>query len=214
MQLIDFVMNVDKHLASMVNEFGSWSYIILFIIIFIETGAVILPFLPGDSLLFAAAALAANQHSELNFYILYLIFLTAAIGGDTTNFFISKHLNHWLQQKTWFFKFVKPEYLVQAQEFFDRHGGKAIAMGRFIPIVRTFVPFVAGSGALSFPRFIHYNIIGSLIWVTLCLVCGHLFGNLPFVQEHFSMIILGIILVSLLPALIGMLQSRQSANKK
>ncbi|WP_407647505.1 VTT domain-containing protein [Bombilactobacillus apium] len=212
MQLFDFVMNVDRHLAGMVNEFGHWSYVILFLIIFIETGAVILPFLPGDSLLFAAAALAANQASGLNIYLLFVLFLVAACGGDTCNFFISKHLNHWLQQKSWFNKLVKPEYLQQAEEFFDRHGGKAIALGRFIPIIRTFVPFVAGSGAMKFGRFFHYNIIGSLIWVLICLVCGHLFGNLPFVQEHFSMIVLGIIFVSVIPAIVGLLRSRKTSK--
>ncbi|MBA1435019.1 VTT domain-containing protein [Bombilactobacillus bombi] len=212
MQLIDFIMNVDRHLAQLVNQFGNWSYVILFLIIFVETGAVILPFLPGDSLLFAAAALAANQNSRLNFWILFILFLTAAVGGDSSNFFISKHLNQWLQTKAWFHKFVKPEYLTQAQEFFDKHGGKAIALGRFIPIIRTFVPFVAGSGALSYGRFLHYNIIGSLIWVSMCLICGHLFGNLPFVQEHFSLIVLGIIFISVLPAIIGFFKSKRTAE--
>ena len=211
MQLIDFIINVDRHLAELVNNFGNWSYIILFLIIFIETGAVILPFLPGDSLLFAAAALAANNASQLNFWILFILFLVAAIGGDSSNFFISKYLNKWLQSKPWFHKFVKPEYLQQAQEFFDKHGGKAIALGRFIPIVRTFVPFVAGSGALTYPKFIHYNLIGSFIWVSICLVCGHLFGNLPFVQEHFSLIVLGIIFISLLPSIIGFFKSKKAA---
>ncbi|UQS83872.1 VTT domain-containing protein [Bombilactobacillus thymidiniphilus] len=212
MQLIDFVMNVDKHLAGIVSQFGTWSYVILFAIIFIETGAVILPFLPGDSLLFAGAALAANPASGLNIWILAILFFTAAVLGDSSNYFISKHLNHWLQNKKWFHKLVKPEYLTQAEEFFERHGGKAIALGRFIPIVRTFVPFVAGGGALKYSRFLHYNIIGSSIWVAICLICGHLFGNLPFVQEHFSMIVLGIIFVSILPAIIGFFRSKKASN--
>lgn len=210
MQLIDFVMNVDKHLAGLVNQFGNWSYIILFLIIFIETGAVIFPFLPGDSLLFAAAALAANKASGLNIWLLFLLFLLAAMGGDSCNYSISKYLNHWLQGKAWFHKLVKPEYINQAQAFFDKHGGKAIAMGRFIPIVRTFVPFVAGSGALKYQRFLHYNFIGSFIWVSICLICGHFFGNLPFVQEHFSMIVLAIIVISVLPAVVGMLRAKST----
>ncbi|UQS82487.1 VTT domain-containing protein [Bombilactobacillus folatiphilus] len=212
MQLIDFVMNVDKHLFSLVNQFGDWSYIILFGIIFIETGAVILPFLPGDSLLFAAAALAANKTSGLNIWTLLILFLVAAISGDSCNYFISKYLNHWLQKKKWFHKLVKPQYLTQAQEFFDRHGGKAIAMGRFIPIVRTFVPFVAGGGALKYSKFLHYNVIGSFVWVSICLICGHFFGNLPFVQDHFSMIVLAIIFISVIPALIGMLRTKKAGN--
>lgn len=213
MQLVDFIMHIDTHLASMVGQFGTWTYVILFLIIFVETGVIVLPFLPGDSLLFASAALAANKDSKLNIYVLFILFFTAAVLGDTSNYMISKYLNEWLRNKSWFNKLVKPEYIKNAQDFFDRHGGKAIALGRFIPIVRTFVPFVAGSGALPYKRFLHYNVIGTGIWVALCLVCGHLFGNLPFVQKHFSMIILGIIFVSLIPAIIGLFKKPKKSQE-
>lgn len=215
--LIDFVLHIDDHLVTIVNSFGNWSYLILFLIIFIETGAVILPFLPGDSLLFAAAALAANPDYGLNIWIFIALFLLAPIAGDSTNFMIGHYLGHTLKQAHWFQKVVKPEYFDQTEEFFEKHGAMSITLARFMPIIRTFAPFIAAGSGLKYSNFIKHNLIGALAWVLLCCGAGYFFGNMPFVKEHFSVIIVGIIVISLIPAIIGLVKggsAKQEDPKK
>lgn len=210
--LIDFVLHIDDHLVNIVNNFGNWTYLILFLIIFIETGAVILPFLPGDSLLFAAAALAANPDYSLNIWIFVALFLLAPITGDSTNFMIGHFLGNKLKEARWFQKIVKPEYFDRTEEFFEKHGAMSITLARFMPIIRTFAPFIAAGSGLKYNNFIRHNLIGAVAWVILCCGSGYFFGNMAFVKEHFSVIIIGIIVVSLIPAIIGLVKG--SSNKK
>lgn len=212
-QLIDFVLHIDSHLVSIVNNFGDWTYLILFLIIFVETGAVILPFLPGDSLLFAASALAANPAYHLNIGVFVILFLIAPIAGDSLNFFIGKKVGKKLTKNSFFGKFIKEDDLNRAEAFFEKHGSIAISLARFMPIIRTFAPFVAGGSGVNYSKFIRYNVAGAICWVILCCGGGYFFGNFPFVKEHFSMIVIGIIIVSLLPAIISALKSRSSKQK-
>lgn len=213
--LIDFVLHIDGHLINIVNNFGGWTYLILFLIIFVETGAVILPFLPGDSLLFAAAALAANPDYDLNIWIFLALFLLAPILGDSTNFMIGHFLGNKLKSAKWFQKAVKPEYLERTEKFFEKHGAMSITLARFMPIIRTFAPFIAAGSGLKYNSFIKHNVIGATIWVALCCGAGYFFGNLSFVKEHFSMIIIGIVIVSLIPAIVGVIKgSSESSNTK
>lgn len=210
---IDFVLHIDSHLVTIVNTFGNWTYVILFFIIFIETGAVIMPFLPGDSLLFAACALAANPIYHLHTWIFVVLFLIAPIAGDSLNFFIGQKVGKSIVKHKFFGKFVKEENIAKTERFFEKHGGISITLARFMPIIRTFAPFVAGASGYKYTQFIRYNVIGATAWVAICCGGGHFFGNFPFVKKHFSMIILGIILVSLLPALIAFIKTRFSKNK-
>ncbi|MBW1606400.1 VTT domain-containing protein [Lactobacillus sp. Sy-1] len=208
--LIDFILNIDQHIINIVNTFGNWTYLILFIIILLETGAVIMPFLPGDSLLFAAAALSANASYSLNIWIFIALFLIAAIVGDSINFWVGekvglKLLEHRLVQKV-----IKPAHLKSTREFFDKHGAAAVFLARFIPILRTLVPFIAATGKMNYKKFIFYNVTSGFAWVLLCCGAGYFFGNIPFIQEHFSAVVLGIIVVSLLPAVIGLVRSKVS----
>ena len=196
---IDFVLHIDTHLVTIVNTFGSWTYLIVFAIIFIETGAVIMPFLPGDSLLFAACALSANPIYNLHTGIFVVLFWVAAVAGDSLNFFIGHTIGK---------SIIKEENITKTEKFFEKHGGISITLARFMPIIRTFAPFVAGASGYKYSQFIRYNLVGATAWVALCCGGGHFFGNFPLVKEHFSMIVLGIILVSLLPAVITFIKSR------
>ncbi|AUI72728.1 VTT domain-containing protein [Companilactobacillus alimentarius] len=209
MNLVDFILHIDSHMVNIVNNFGLWTYLIMFLIIFIETGVVILPFLPGDSLIFAAMALAANPQYGLHSWLLFVIFLAAAVLGDSMNYEIGEHFGQFATENKYLSKLINKEHLHDAHLFFQKHGGKTIAIGRFIPLIRTFVPFVAGSGTMHYRTFLKFNFIGAFLWVLVCSIAGHLFGNIPAVQEHFSMIILGIILVSLVPVLITALKNRR-----
>lgn len=210
-QLIDFILHIDTHLVTIVNNFGPWTYLILFVMVFIETGVVIFPFLPGDSLLFAACALAANEAYHLNIWLLFGLFLAAAVLGDTLNYEIGKHLGLAASNSSLFSKLINREKLASAEAFFNKHGGKTIAIARFMPLVRTFAPFVAGGSNMHYPKFIHYNFIGGFLWVTMCCVAGFFFGNQPFVKAHFSVVVMGIILISLIPVLITALRKRKPA---
>lgn len=193
--MFDFILHVDDHLTAIVNQYGGWTYAILFLIIFCETGLVVTPFLPGDSLLFAAGALTAQ--GALNITPLYFLLLVAAIIGDQVNYWIGSKVGiHVFDGR---FRFLKPEYLDRTQSFFDRYGGKTIVIARFIPIVRTYAPFVAGAGRMNYRRFIFFNISGAFIWITLFLLGGYFFGNLPFVEENFGLVVIAIIVVSVLP---------------
>lgn len=201
-QLLDIILHLNRHLAELVGEYGPWVYAILFLIVFCETGLVITPFLPGDSLLFAAGALAAT--GGLNFWLVVGLLIVAAVLGDTVNYWVGHFCGEGLQHR--FPRVVKKEYLDRTHAFFEKYGGKTIIIARFVPIVRTFAPFVAGAGEMSYRRFMVYNITGGILWVLLCGLAGYFFGNMPIVQKNFSLVILGIIVVSVLPAVIEILR--------
>ncbi len=193
--IIDFFLHIDVHLASVIQQYGAFTYIILFLIIFCETGLVIMPFLPGDSLLFAAGAFAAR--GSLHLVFLLLLLSVAAIAGDTVNYIIGREIGGRVYQRD--FRFIKRKHLDNAKAFYERHGGKAIILARYIPVIRTFAPFVAGVGKMEYRSFISYNVIGGVAWILLFTCAGYLFGNIPFVQKNFEYVILAIIAVSLLP---------------
>jgi len=203
--LVDFILHIDLHLKLLAAQYGIWLYAILFVIIFCETGLVVTPFLPGDSLLFAAGSLAAIPGSSLDPHLLFLMFFVAAVLGDTVNYGIG----HKLGPKVFNYKksrFFNPEHLVRTNDFFNRYGGKTIIIARFIPIIRTFAPFIAGIGAMTYSRFILFNVAGALLWVGLFSYSGYFFGQLPFVQENFKLLILAIIALSILPPFIEYLK--------
>jgi membrane-associated protein len=195
--LIDFVLHIDRHLDEIIRNYGALTYLILFLIIFMETGLVVTPFLPGDSLLFAAATFAAI--GSLNLIWLILLLITAAILGDATNYFIGHKLGNRLIHTKW----VKKEYLDKTHRFYEKHGGKTIIIARFVPIVRTFAPFVAGVGEMSYRRFASFNVIGGVLWVLSFLLAGYFFGNIPVVRQNFGLVIIAIIIISVLPAIIA-----------
>ena len=209
-QLLDFILHINDHLATMVQEYGVAVYGILFLIIFVETGLVVMPFLPGDSLLFAAGALCANEATGLNLGWLILLLTIAAIAGDNTNYFIGKTLGLKVTQ----FQFrgrrlVKQKYIDDTHQFFEKHGTKAIIMARFVPIVRTFTPFVAGLGQMDYKRkFLPYDIAGGVLWITSMSVCGYFFGQIPWVKEHFEAVVILIILISVLPMVFAILKEK------
>ncbi len=204
-QLIDIFLHLDEHLRRILDQYGAWTYLILFLIVFAETGLVVTPFLPGDSLLFAAGAFAALGSLSLA-WLLFLLSV-AAIIGDTVNYWVGHFLGARLLNATRF-RVVKPEHLAYTHEFFEKYGGKTIILARFVPIVRTLAPFVAGLGTMSYGRFMSYNVVGGLIWVFTCTVAGYLFGNMKFVQENFSLVVLAIIALSLIPAIWEMWRAR------
>ena len=207
---VDFFLHLDRHLAEVIQAYGTWTYALLFAIVFLETGLVVTPLLPGDSLLFAAGSFAAL--GALDPWLLFLLLSAAAILGDTVNYGIG----HYLGPKVFHFprsRFFNPDHLRQTHEFYEKYGGKTIIIARFVPIVRTFAPFVAGIGAMSYARFIAYNVIGGLLWVALCLGAGYFFGNLAFVKQNFSVVILAIVFISVLPAVIEVLKQRAQARR-
>ncbi len=210
--LIDFVLHINDHLAEIISQVGIWTYVPLFVVIFLETGFVITPFLPGDSLLFAAGAITALHDSPLNIFVLYLIVAAAAILGDTANYWIG----HFVGPKVFTEKvrFLKREYLIQAHEFYEKHGNITIFLARFIPIIRTFAPFVAGIGSMSYGHFVAYNIIGGLVWSALFTFGGYFFGGLPFIRDNFSLVVVVIIVLSVIPAVTEVLRSRRKTVEK
>lgn len=210
MNLVDFILHVDRYLGEIIQNFGVITYVILFGIIFCETGLVVTPFLPGDSLIFAAAAFAAI--GSLNVWVLYIVILIAAFVGDTVNYEIGKKLGSKIEEKE-NPRFIKKEYLKKTHDFFEKHGGKSIVLARFVPIVRTFAPFVAGSGKMHYFNFLKYNLLGSFLWVSLCVGAGYFFGNIEFVKNNFSLVILAIILVSVTPMIITFILNKIK-NKK
>jgi membrane-associated protein len=209
--LIDLFIHLDKHLVELAAAYGPWLYALLFLIVFAETGLVVAPFLPGDSLLFATGALAAT--GVLNLWLVVALLLTAAILGDAVNYAIGRYIGPRIftaeDQSGWLHKLLNREHLKHAHEFFERYGGKAVVLGRFVPIVRTFVPFVAGAGAMTYTTFAFYNVLGAIAWVGICVGLGYAFGNVPIVRDNFSLVALGIIFVSLLPAVIELLRERR-----
>jgi len=208
--LFDLFLHLDEHLSAVIQTYGTWTYLILFLIIFMETGLVVTPFLPGDSLLFAAGTFAGM--GALNIYVLLILLSAAAILGDTVNYWIG----HYIGPRAFSgeVRFLKKEYLDRTHEFYERHGGKTIIIARFIPIIRTFAPFVAGIGAMSYGRFITYNVIGGVAWVTGFTLAGYFFGQVPFVQENFTYVVVAIILISVMPAVIEVIRSRFKPSAK
>jgi membrane-associated protein len=204
--LIDLFLHLNEYLANIINQYGGWTYGILFFVIFMETGFVVTPFLPGDSLLFAAGAFAAI--GSLNIYYLLGLLMIAAILGDTVNYSIG----HYLGDRAYNIKWIKKEYFDKTHAFFEKHGGKTIFLARFVPIVRTFAPFVAGIGKMSYTYFITYNFVGGIIWVLLFTLTGFFFGNIPFVQKNFEFVIIAIILVSVVPMGIEWWKARREAK--
>ena len=213
-ELIDLLLHVDRYLLELVANYGVWIYGILFLIVFAETGLVVTPFLPGDSLLFAAGALAAT--GVLNLWLAGILMLTAAIVGDAVNYAVGRSAGTQVIERAradprWG-RWINPAYIARAHEFFERRGGKAIVLGRFVPIVRTFVPFVAGVAEMSYPAFAIYNVTGAIAWVGICLGAGYLFGNVPIVKDNFSLVALGIVVVSLLPMAFEVLSHRRARS--
>ncbi|NHR08403.1 DedA family protein [Chromobacterium haemolyticum] len=207
--LIDFILHIDTHLTQLVAAYGPWIYAILFLIVFCETGLVVTPFLPGDSLLFVAGALAAM--GQMNPHLLVLLLIVAAILGDATNYAIGRNVGMKLFDK--FPRILKPQYLDRTHAFYERHGGKTIIFARFVPIVRTFAPFVAGIGKMHYPQFLRYNVVGAIAWVVGFTYAGYFFGNLPFVRKNLELLIFGIILVSFLPGLIEIWRHKRAAAR-
>jgi len=207
-QFIDIFLHIDQHLAAIIGEYGTLTYAILFLVIFIETGFVVMPFLPGDSLIFAAGAFVAMD--ALDIYALTGLLIVAAILGDTVNYWIGRKLGKHAYSASW----VNRKHLDKAQAFYDKYGGKTIVFARFVPIVRTFAPFVAGIGRMSYAQFISFNIIGGVAWVLICVFAGYFFGNIPVVKKNFELVILAIILISFLPVFIEVWKSRSQTNKQ
>ena len=211
-EILDFILHIDKHLVALTAQYGLWVYAILFLIIFCETGLVVTPFLPGDSLLFASGAVVASSQGSLNIHIIILILLTAAIVGDAVNFMIGKYFGEKLFSNP-NSKIFKQEYLSKTHAFYEKYGGKTIILARFVPIVRTFAPFVAGMGNMHYGRFLRYNIIGALAWVLSLTYFGYIFGNLPFVKDNFGKVVIGIIVVSVLPMIVEFVRTKRSHMK-
>jgi membrane-associated protein len=203
---LDLFLNLDERLAAVINQYGTWTYGILFAVIFLETGVVVTPFLPGDSLLFAAGTFAAL--GSLNVYLLAGLLMASAILGDTVNYSIGRYLG----ERAYNIKFLKKEYFDKTHAFFEKHGGKTIFLARFVPIVRTFAPFVAGIGKMSYGYFITYNLVGGVTWVLLFTFAGYFFGNIPFVRANFELVIIAIILISLLPMVIEWWKARRESK--
>jgi membrane-associated protein len=213
--MLDFLLHVDERLVAIAQAAGPWTYAVIFAIIFAETGLVVTPFLPGDSLLFAAGALSATNAAFFRIEILVPVLLVAAVAGDAVNYAVGARVAHTFlapqpaAERTWLRRLVKPEHVLQAHEFFVRHGGKAVVLARFVPIVRTFLPFVAGGADMPYRTFALYNVTGAVAWVGICVGAGYLFGNIPVVKQNFELVVLGIVGVSVLPIVIEVLKMRR-----
>jgi membrane-associated protein len=204
---VDLFLHLDQHLNRIVTDYGVWTHLILFAIVFAETGLVVTPFLPGDSLLFAAGALAAI--GSLDLWLLVVLLIGAAILGDSVNYWVGA----WIGPRAFSgnVRFLRKDYLERTHAFYEKHGGKTIILARFVPIIRTFAPFVAGVGAMSYPKFITYNIVGAVLWVGLFVPLGYFFGNMPTVKENFSLVILAIIAISVMPIAVEAIRARRSS---
>ncbi|TCB59645.1 DedA family protein [Acinetobacter terrae] len=205
MELLDFILHVDDHLLEFITNYGVWIYAILFLIIFVETGLVVMPFLPGDSLLFAAGALAASTGAMDPFVLMILLF-TAAVLGDTLNYHIGKFIGPRVFETE--SRFINKQHLNYTQKFFEKHGGKTIIFARFVPFARTFAPFVAGAGSMNYKFFLSFNAIGGFLWIGSFITLGYLFGNMPIVKDNFTHLIFGIIIISVLPGIIGFIRQK------
>ncbi len=208
--ILEYFLHTDTHLITVIQQFGLLTYLILFLVVFSETGLVVMPFLPGDSLLFAAGTIAAKD--ALSVPILYFIFTVAAILGDSVNYGFGAWLGKRLLKRNW--RFINREDFTRTQQFYEREGGKTIIIARFLPIIRTFAPFVAGVGRMNYYRFMFFNVIGALLWVTLFLLGGYSFGNIPWVERNFSVVILAIIAVSVLPGIVESLRRHRRRRRR
>ena len=204
---IDLVLHLDQHLLQLTHDYGVWVYGILFLIIFSETGFVVTPFLPGDSLLFVAGALAATGNLDVR--VLTVSLVVAAVAGNQVNFTVGRWLGPKVLASPTGVRVLKPEYVARTQTFFERHGGKTLVLARFVPVVRTYAPFIAGVGRMPVARFSLYNLVGAAAWICSLVWAGYFFGNLPFVRENLTAVVLGIVFVSLLPALIEVIRARR-----
>ncbi|MBA3497978.1 MAG: DedA family protein [Gemmatimonadales bacterium] len=204
-QFVDLFLHLDTHLSQVIAEYGTWTYLILFLIVFCETGLVVTPFLPGDSLLFAAGTFAAL--GQLDLWFMCLLLIAAAVLGDTVNYWVGATIGP--RAFSGDFKFLKRQHLDRTRAFYERHGGKTIILARFVPIVRTFAPFVAGVGTMSYPHFLAYNVVGAVLWVGLLVPAGYFFGNIPVVRENFTIVILAIVALSVLPVAVEALRGRR-----
>lgn len=209
--LVDFLLHLDHHLIAMVNDYGTLTYAILFLIIFTETGLIVMPFLPGDSLLFAAGTIAALPNSTLNVYLIIPLLVLAALLGDNVNYFVGRFAGNFVKSKERIL-FFKREYIFQTEAFYEKHGAKTIIMARFVPIVRTIAPFVAGAGSMRYSNYIVNCIVGALLWVVGITTIGFLFGNIPIVKNNFEKVILAIIVVSVLPMIVALLKGKSKKS--
>jgi|APTNR8051073442_1049403.scaffolds.fasta_scaffold00574_25 membrane-associated protein len=210
--LIDFVLHIDDHLVEIVSNYQSWTYLILFLIIFAETGLVVTPILPGDSLLFAAGAIIAKPDSGLSIVLMCLLLIAAAILGDLVNYHIGKYIGP--KAFSGRYRLLKVEYLNRTQQFYEKYGGKTIIYARFVPIIRTFAPFVAGIGTMSYAKFATYNVVGGIAWVASFLFLGYFFGGLPIIKDNFTYVVFGIIFVSILPPFIEVIRERRKGKRE
>lgn len=210
-ELIFFILHIDIIMEGWIHDYQNWTYLILFLIIFCETGLVVTPFLPGDSLLFAAGAFAAKESHPLNIAIIVFLLMIAAFAGDNTNYFIGRFLGLKVYEKD--YKLIRKEYLHKTHAFYEKHGGKALIIARFMPIIRTFAPFVAGVGTMKYMRFFSFSIIGNILWVNLFAFGGFFFGNISYVRNHFTLVILGIITISLLPVIYALIRNFAERRK-
>jgi Uncharacterized membrane-associated protein len=209
--LVDFILHIDKHLLQIVTDYRTWTYLILFGIIFCETGLVVTPFLPGDSLLFAAGTIAAMQGQPLDIIFVIPLLICAAFIGDNTNYFIGRFLGLQVYEKD--YKLIKKKYLTKTHTFYEKHGGKTLIIARFMPFIRTFAPFVAGVGTMRYIRFFSFSLAGNILWVSLFSLGGYFFGNLPFVKKNFTIAIFAIIFLSLLPMIIALIRKLTEKRK-
>ena len=205
LKIVDFVLHVDTYLTDIITRYGGWTYGLLFFVIFMETGFVVTPFLPGDSLIFAAATFAAR--GSLNVWLIFFLLSIAAVAGDTANYWIGHAIG--ARAYTGEVKWIKQEYMARTHAFFEKHGGKTIFLARFVPIIRTFAPFIAGVSEMSYGHFITWNLVGGVSWVATFTLLGYFFGNIPFVQDNFELVIIAIILISLIPAVVEGIKARK-----
>lgn len=211
-KLIDFILHIDQHLAEIIRDYGLWTYGLLFLIIFAETGLVVMPLLPGDSLLFAAGAFSAKPETGLNVHLMALLLFIAAFLGDTVNYWIGRKIGPAVftrEDSIW----LRKKHLDKAHAFFEKYGGRAVILARFVPIVRTFIPFIAGVGSMTYPRFMAYNLVGGFVWIYFFTYAGFFFGNQPFVQKNFKLVILAIIVISVVPIFIEIFREWRKARK-
>jgi membrane-associated protein len=209
LKIVDFVLHVDVYLNDIIARYGAWTLALLFVVIFMETGVVVTPFLPGDSLIFAAATFAAR--GALNPWVMFILISIAAVAGDTANYWIGHRVG--ARAYTGEVKWIKKEYMERTHVFFEKHGGKTIFLARFVPIIRTFAPFVAGVSQMPYGFFLRWNIIGGVTWVATFTLLGYFFGNIPFVQKNFELVIIAIIVISLIPAVVEGLKARKDLRQ-
>lgn len=211
-ELFEFILHIDKHLSEIVRDYNTLTYLILFAIVFCETGLVVTPLLPGDSLLFAAGSIAALDGSPLNVYVLAVVLFAAAFGGDNTNYFIGNYIGPKVFHNN--YRFLKKEYLLRTQEFYQKHGGKAVIIARFVPIIRTFAPFVAGVGSMRYARFIGFSMLGTALWILIFVTAGYQFGQMEIIRKNFSLVTIGIVLISVIPIAVGFVKSKLSRSNQ